>query len=127
MTPAALAILGLRGRHLQIAVERHQAGLDRQLGLVLGGLAAELGKHLAMRRILDLGRGGALVAVGDAAGPAIAMIDGDDLLDVVKLHGGAEVVPERPVPRVELRATTPIAAPAKVNWLYFPMSPCFSM
>src|SRR5262249_404111 len=51
----------------------------------------------------DLGRGGALVAVGDAAGPAIAMIDGDDLLDVVKLHGGAEVVPERPVPRVELR------------------------
>ena len=64
-----------------------------------------------------------VLAVGDLGRAAIAVIDRDHLLDVVQLDRGREIVPERLVPVLERRATTPIAAPAKTNWLYLPVSP----
>src|SRR5262245_62044062 len=44
----ACACPTLRGEHLHLAVERYQAGLDRELGLMLGKLLSELGEDLAV-------------------------------------------------------------------------------
>jgi hypothetical protein len=48
------------------------------------------------------------------------MVDHDDPLDVMQLHRGAKIVPERLVPALNAGATTPTLAPAMTKWLYFP-------
>src|SRR5687768_1061541 len=89
--------------HLHLAVERHQAGLDAELRVAPGDFLAEPCERGRMGLGLDL-RGGHLgCTVGDLGRAAVAMIDGDHLLDVVQLNRGAEIVVEGLVPALEGR------------------------
>src|SRR6516164_551780 len=71
--------------HLQRAVERHQAGLDRELGVALADGLAKFRQRLAVG--LGLGRrvGDARHTIGDPCRTAIAVIDRDQLGDMVQL------------------------------------------
>src|SRR6516164_9143411 len=70
--------------HLERAVERHQAGLDRELGVALADRLAKFRERPAVG--LGLGRriGDARRAIGDPCRTAIAMIDRDQLGDAVQ-------------------------------------------
>ena len=89
--------------HLDLAVERHQTGLHRHHGVMLLHLPAEFQQHRAMGLGLELRSGNTGGTVGDLGGAAIAMVEGDDLGDVVQLNRRGEIVKERLAPVLEGR------------------------
>src|SRR5216683_7739281 len=93
--------------HLDLAVERHEAGLDRELGLTFLHLLAEFGERGAMRFGLDLRVCDLRFAIRDLRGTAVAMIDRDHLRNVMQLNRSREIVPERLLPVLEGRRDHP--------------------
>ncbi len=87
--------------HLHLAVERHQAGFHAELRVAQPDLLAELRERGLVRfglrlRVCHLG-----LAISDPGSAAIAMVDCDDLLDVMQLNRRAEIVPKCLVPVLE--------------------------
>src|SRR5262245_9049093 len=68
--------------HLYRAVERHEADLDRELGLAFVHLLAELHQRRPVGFGLDLRISHLRLAVCNLRGSAITMIDGDDFRNV---------------------------------------------
>src|SRR5256885_17117977 len=95
-----LLLRALRER-LQLPVKRHQPGLDAELRMAVGELAAEFGGGFAVSLGLRSGIDNGSIPIGDLCSAAVAVIDDDDLLDAVQLDRGAEVIPECLVPILE--------------------------
>src|SRR5215471_15727302 len=72
--------------HLERSVERHEARLDHERRLARGHLLAEFGQRFAMGFGLDLRIGDARCAIGDTGRTAVAVIDRDQLRDMVQLY-----------------------------------------
>jgi hypothetical protein len=82
--------------HLHLAVERHQAGFHAELRVALPDLLAELRERGLVRfglhlRVCHLG-----LAISDLSGPAIAMVDCDDFLDVMATESTCRDCPKMP-------------------------------
>src|SRR4051794_20846853 len=84
-------------------VDRHDAGIDAELGLALADLGPEgvqrLGVALGLERLVGLDAG----TIGDLRRAAIAVREADDAVDIVKLHGNREILPECLLPLGKFR------------------------
>jgi hypothetical protein len=89
--------------------------------MALSGLLAEFRERRLMRfglhlRVCDFG-----LAIGNPCSAAIAMVDCDDLLDVMQLNRRAEIVPKCLVPLLERGRDD---ADRITNWLNLPVKFC---
>src|SRR4029078_720009 len=80
------------------------ASLNRKLGLSLGHFRAELGERGLMGCRFEIAVCNLVVTVSYPGGATIAMIDGDDFWDSVKLNRCRKIIPERRLPGFELRS-----------------------
>ena len=79
-------------KHHHRPVERHHTGFDCEFRVTMRDSASEFCQRPAMRLGFVLRGGDAGVAVGQLGGAAVAVVDGDDPLDVVQLGGDREKI-----------------------------------
>ena len=80
------------------AIERHQVSFNREFGIFGLNGPGQLAEHCGVNRQFHIGVGGVFGAKGNLVGAAIAVIDDDDAMDLVKVDRNLKMLPEGGLP-----------------------------